>query len=132
MIANSEGIDFGQEPGDPPALICARVVHARLAPEFDELFSELAELYEEDLSDEIVLNELADFMADLLATGGHEELIERCCALLEELAADRRVDPVASLYDQLLGCLPPSLLDRLAGYLGPLASDLVFRLRGED
>jgi hypothetical protein len=36
------------------------------------------------------------------------------------------------LYDQLLGCLPPGLLDRLASYLGPLASDLVFRLRGED
>ncbi len=113
-------------------LLCARVVRARLAPEFDELFSELAELYEEDLSDEIVLNELADFMADLLARGGPEELLERCCAVLEELAADERVDPVELLYDQLLACLPPSLFDRLLGYLGPRVSELVSSLREED
>jgi hypothetical protein len=125
----SESPAFGE--GVDPQLFCARLVRSRLAPEFEETYLELAELYEEDLSDEIVLNELARFVADLLEADEDEGLIGRCSDLLEELMSQPGLDPLVTVYDQVLVCLPPGLRLRLAAYLGPLAAGLLAALEGE-
>lgn len=122
------------EPGGPrdpeaaPVLLCARLIRARLTPEFDEVFSELAELYEEDLSDEIVLNELTELLAELLSAGDRQELVERCAGVIEELVRDDRIDSLI-VYDQLLGLLPPFLFERFLPYLGPATAALVASVR---
>lgn len=114
-------------PGRPVAarLVCSGIVRSILSPEFDEYYRELERAYEEDLTDEVVLNELADFVSDLLAQGGPEPLIERCCQVFEAICADGRIDPVATLYDQVLLCLSPSTFERLRSYFGPATEALV-------
>lgn len=109
----------------PGELVCAPVIRAGLSPEFEELYLDLAEIYQEDLSDEIVLNELADFMTDLLVRGGHEDLLERSCEVLEQLATDPLVDATSTVYGQVLACLSPAVLDRARPYLGPAVEELL-------
>ncbi|MGO9196026.1 MAG: hypothetical protein ACLQK4_02720 [Acidimicrobiales bacterium] len=118
------------ENADPEAvtLTCAPIVRSLLAPEFDDYYSDLLDLYEEDLTDDIVLNELADFFSDLLASGGPEALIERCCDAFEALCDAERFDPVTTLYDQVLLALSPRALERARPYFGPAVEALLSEL----
>lgn len=121
---------LGPEQPEVASLTAAEVIGARL-PEFEETCRELAELYEEDLSDEIVLNELADFIADLVLSEQDVELIERCSELLEELMTLPGLDPLATVYDQVIACLPAGIRLRLRPYLGPLVDAMLARIEEE-
>ncbi|MGO9557755.1 MAG: hypothetical protein ACLPQS_11905 [Acidimicrobiales bacterium] len=117
-------------PFDPDevTLQCAPVIRAALAPEFEEYYLDLEDLYEEDLTDDIVLNELADFFSDLIASGGPEPLIERCCDAFEAICNDEGIDSVTTLYDQVLVALSARTLERARPFFGPATERLLARL----
>ena len=127
------------EPGEPggPAdpdeitLTCAPVIRALLAPQFDEYYSDLEDLYEDELTDDVVLRELADFFSDLLAGSGDDDLVERCAGAIEALCSDERVDAVAKVYDQIVLALSPQTLERARSYFGPSTEELVRRMEAE-
>jgi hypothetical protein len=52
-------------------------------PEFEDHFLDLLDIYDEDLTAEIVFMELADYVNDLVVTGSGEEQLERCLAAVE-------------------------------------------------
>ncbi|MHB8244787.1 MAG: hypothetical protein ACYDGN_05425 [Acidimicrobiales bacterium] len=110
---------------DPGTLICGSIILEHLTPEFGSYYRDLENLYEEELTDEIVLNELADFFADLLNGSGPDEVIERCCECFEALCHDPRLDPGLTLYDQLLAYLSPPTLERAWAYFGPATEALL-------
>ncbi|MHB1988432.1 MAG: hypothetical protein ACYCSF_10675 [Acidimicrobiales bacterium] len=126
-ITPSDSSGQPDRAADPESvvLICAPVVCSVLAPEFDEYYLDLVDVYEEELTDDIVLNEVADFFSDLLARGGPEALIERCCAAFEALCETDLIDPVEALYDQVLSCLSPAVFERARPYFGPKTEALV-------
>ncbi len=120
-------------PFDPDeiTLQCAPIVRGALAPEFEQYYLDLEDLYEEDLTDDIVLNELADFFSDLIASGGPEPLIERCCDAFEAICNDVQIDSVTTLYDQVLLALSARTLERARPYFGPETETLLTALESE-
>lgn len=112
---------------DPDAirLVCAPVIASRLSPAFDGPLRELEALYGDELTDDVVLGELRDYLADLVFAGTDEDAIEACCATIELLATTPGVDPVCDLYDLLLGRLAPIVLERLLPYLSEETARLV-------
>ncbi|MGD0084469.1 MAG: hypothetical protein ABSD78_14925 [Acidimicrobiales bacterium] len=92
-------------------------------PEFDDHYLDLADIYGEDLTSEIVLMELADYVANLIVGGRGEATLERCFAALDELAAYGDGGPELVAYS-FLNELPPATREAAAGYFGPMAARL--------
>jgi len=69
----------------PPIDDTAIMILRGKLPEFEDHYLDLLDIYDDDLTPEIVLMELADFVANLVVSGG-EEALERCCAAVEDLA----------------------------------------------
>ncbi len=70
----------------PPTAEEAVAVLRRDLPEFEERYADLQELYGEDLSSEVVLMELADFVTVLLVGCGSAGTLDRCFAAADEIA----------------------------------------------
>ncbi len=94
---------------------------ARL-PEFEDHYLDLLDLYDEDLTPEIVVMELAEYVADLLPRHADEELVERCLDAVEELA-EREDGPDLVGYC-FLNVLPTGARMILDDRLGPLTAQL--------
>jgi hypothetical protein len=107
------------------AIICAEI------PEFNDYYLDLLDIYDEDLTPEIVLMELADFVANLVVSGGREETLERCCAAVEHLAAGTARGPelVAACF---LNELPHGSRAAIQPYLGRLTDRLAESVYGGD
>ncbi len=57
-------------------------------PEFEGHYLDLLDIYDEDLTPEIVFMELADYVAQLLATGNYDDVLGRCFGVVEDVAMD--------------------------------------------
>src|ERR1022692_2435233 len=55
-------------------------------PEFELAYLDLLDIYDEDLTPEVVFMELADFVIGLLAVSSDDEDVERCFGAIELVA----------------------------------------------
>jgi hypothetical protein len=101
-------------------------------PEFEAQYLDLLDIYDEDLTAEVVFTELADYVTDLLVTARDEEVLERCFEAIDEVARaadDGRQLVAFSFLVQLSDAA--SALAR--PFFGPVAADIADRLeRSED
>lgn len=118
-VPSSPGGDDVRPPVDDSLIALLR---SRL-PEFDNHFLDLRDIYDEDLTPEIVLMELADFVANLIVGGRGEGTLERCFEALEGLAASGQDGPELLAYS-FLGELPLTTRDAAAAYFGPAVVNL--------
>jgi hypothetical protein len=96
-------------------------------PEFEDNYRDLVEIYDEDLTPEIILMELADFVATLVSSGGSEGILERCLMAIDGVAAGTDDGPELVAYS-FLNELPIGTRAAIAPYFGPVAANLADRL----
>lgn len=106
-------------------LVCTSIIRSTLGELFEEHYRELCGLYGDELDDGIVLREVADLIEHLLAADTEGPLLELCCAALEAIVLDRRVEAPESVCDQVLRSLSAPALQRVRSYLGPATDDLL-------
>ena len=94
-------------------------------PEFDDNFLDLLDIYDEDLTPQVVFNELADFVTELLQNGDHEDTLERCFAALELVAVEPGADGTGLVAFCFLDQLPPFALERARSYLEPVTETIL-------
>jgi hypothetical protein len=97
-------------------------------PEFEPRYLELVELYDEDLTAQVVFSELADFVTDQMRSGEPDELVERCCAMLERIALAPQLDAEEVVGWSFLDQLDPATLSEIDPYLGTATCELLARL----
>jgi hypothetical protein len=100
-------------------------------PEFEGHYLDLVDIYDEDLTSEIVLMELADFVANLVTGVGNDATLERCLTAIDELAANTDDGPELVAYS-FLNELPLGTRGAIAPYFGPVAAHLAERLYSGD
>jgi hypothetical protein len=108
-------------PGDDRAV---RILRENV-PEFESHYLDLADIYDEDLTPQVVFNELADFVTELLQLGDREETLERCFAALELVAAEPGADGPGLVAFCFLDQLPPFALERIHSYLEPVSETIL-------
>ncbi len=96
-------------------------------PEFDNHYLDLLDIYGEDLTPEVVLMELADYVANLVVGGRGEGTLERCFGALDELASSGEAGAELLAFS-FLNELPVTTRDAASVYFGPVAADLAQRL----
>jgi hypothetical protein len=108
-------------------------------PEFEACYLDLLDIYDEDLTPQVVFTELADFVSNLLDEGAMPEVVEKCFAALEKIATTPGVDTAETVGYSFLDGLRPDILDQIGEYLGPavdrVLADLeagALELQGED
>ncbi len=94
-------------------------------PEFENHYLDLLDIYDEDLTPQVVFNELADFVTELLKSGDHEDTLERCFAALELVAVEPGADGTGLVAFCFLDQLPPFALERTRGYLEPVTETIL-------
>lgn len=100
-------------------------------PEFEERVLDLLELYGEDLTVEILLMELADFVTGLLVICSAPGTLDRCFALADEMARSFPGGGELVAY-ALLNEIPPAARDLARPHLSSALDSLLGRLeRGE-
>ena len=100
-------------------------------PEFEDRYLDLLDIYDEDLTPDIVLMELADFVANLVATRDMEAVLERCLAAVENLAAGTEEGPEIVAY-AFFNEIPLGSREVVRSYLGPVSTPLAELIyRGE-
>jgi hypothetical protein len=115
----------------PPIDERATVIVRETLPEFEGRYLDLLDLYGEDLTPEAVLNELAEFAAELLADGDDEETLERVCAAVEAVAVELGADGKDLVAFCFLDQLPLFALEAIYSYLHP-ATETILELLGRD
>lgn len=117
---------MAQLPATTFHLPCAAIIRSQLGRAFERTYRDLADLYGDELTDSIVLNELADLFTELVMNPTvSDEEIEQCAGALEVLCLTDGIDPVDAVYDQVLSLMPPMAFERVRSYLGPAAERLL-------
>ena len=93
-------------------------------PEFENHYLDLVDIYGEDLTPQVVFNELADFVTEMVQLGDRDETIARCFAALELVAVEPGVDGTELIAFCFLDQLPPFALDRVRGCLEPVTETI--------
>jgi hypothetical protein len=108
-------------------------------PEFEGHYLDLVDLYDEDLTPQVVFNELADFVTELLRHGDREDTLARCFAAVELVAIEPGADGTGLVAFCFLDQLAPFALEMTRSYLEPITEtilelveqDLLFEDDGE-
>jgi len=100
-------------------------------PEFENHYLDLVDIYDEDLTPQVVFNELAEFVTELVQSGDREETLERCFAALELMTTEPSIDTTELVAFCFLDQLPPFAFERIRGLLAPVSETMLERL-GED
>lgn len=100
-------------------------------PEFEEIYLDLLEIFDEDLTAQVVFNELADFVTELLKLRDREEVLERCFAALELVAREPGADGTGLVAFCFLDQLPHFALEESRSYLGPVSETILELLDGD-
>jgi len=108
-------------PGDDRAV---RILREKV-PEFESHYLDLADIYDEDLTPQVVFNELADLVTELLQLGDREETLERCFAALELVAVEPGADGTGLVAFCFLDQLAPLALERIRSYLDPVSETIL-------
>jgi hypothetical protein len=88
-------------------------------PEFETCYLDLLDIYDEDLTPQVVFTELADFVSILLDESESPEVVERCFAALETIATTPGLDAAEVVGFSFLDGLRPDIIDQIGEYLGP-------------
>jgi len=102
----------------------ARILRAKV-PEFENNYLDLLDLYGEDLTAQVVFNELADFVTELARQGDREDILERCFAALELVAVEPGADGTGLVAFCFLDQLPTFALEQIRDYLHPLTETIL-------
>jgi hypothetical protein len=94
-------------------------------PEFENHYLDLLDIYDEDLTPQVVFNELADFVTELLRHGDREDTLERCCTALELVAVAPGADGTGLVAFCFLDQLPHFALERIRSYLEPVTETIL-------
>jgi len=94
-------------------------------PEFESHYHDLLDIYDEDLTPQVVFNELAELVSALLLQDDSEETLDRCVGALELVAAEPGADGTELIGFCFLDQLPSFALQAIRGYLGPLAETIL-------
>lgn len=111
----------------PPTPVAVETLRAHL-PSFAGPYAALAADYGEDLTSQVVFQELADLVALALRSGEHERFLEETFTALERVAALERSDAVEAVGLCFLGSLSEEVLALTASYLGPRTTALLEEL----
>ena len=93
-------------------------------PEFENHYLDLLDIYDEDLTPQVVFNELADFVTAMIHLDDRDETIERCCAALELIAVEPGIDRTELIAFCFLDQLPPFAFQRVRGLLEPVTASI--------
>jgi hypothetical protein len=93
-------------------------------PEFENHYLDLVDIYDEDLTPQVVFNELADFVTEMVHLDDRDETIERCFAALELVAVEPEVDGTELIAFCFLDQLPPFVLERVRSYMEPVTESI--------
>lgn len=110
-----------------PDLVAVETLRAHV-PSFAGPLEALAADYGEDLTAQVVFQELADLVAAALVRGEHERFLDEAFAALEVVAGLERADAVEAVGLCFLGSLPAEVLTLAAAYLGPRCERLLDEL----
>ncbi|MGD0984076.1 MAG: hypothetical protein ABSA65_09715 [Acidimicrobiales bacterium] len=94
-------------------------------PEFEDHYLDLLDIYDEDLTPQVVFNELADFVTELVQHGDHEDTLERCFAAVELVAVEPGADGTGLVAFCFLDQLAPFALERTRSYLEPITETIL-------
>jgi len=97
-------------------------------PEFEDHYLDLLDIYDEDLTPQVVFNELADLVTELLHERDREETLERCFNAVECVAVTPGIDATELVAFCFLDQLPPFALLRAREYAGPRTDALLVGL----
>lgn len=111
----------------PHELVAVETLRSHLR-RFAGPYEALAADYGEDLTTQVVFQELADLVAAALLAGEHEAFLEEAFAALEKVAALDRPEAVEAVGLCFLGSLPDEVLALADSYLGPRAEALLGEL----
>jgi hypothetical protein len=84
----------------------------------------LEHMYGDELTDEIILNEIAALVTTLVVTESDEGLLERYCEAIEQICLGADPGFVQVVCDQLLAVVPQPVRERLGSYLGDRTLEL--------
>lgn len=88
-------------------------------PEFEGNYLDLVEIYDEDLTPQVVFNELAEMVSNLLEDEEDEDLLERCFQAVEAVAGTPGVDAVEVVSYSFLEALRPDVRELADSWFGP-------------
>jgi hypothetical protein len=115
----------GGNPMRPPTDDRATKILLDNLPEFESRFLDLSDLYGEDLTPQVVFNELAEYTTDMLADDEDAGALERVCTALELVA----LEPGADGTDMVAFCffdqLPLFALEVVRSYLQPVTATIL-------
>ncbi len=94
-------------------------------PEFDSYYLDLLDIYDEDLTAQVVFNELADYVTELIRKDEREDLIENCLAALELVAVEPGADGTGLVAFCFLDQLPHWALERVRDWLHPVSTTIL-------
>ena len=107
----------------PPTDDTAVALLRRHIPEFEDQYLDLVDIYDEDLTPEIVFMELADYVANLLVSDESEESLERCLAAVEHVVA-LSGDGATLVASTFVNELPVAFRGAARSYFGPVTDQL--------
>jgi hypothetical protein len=88
-------------------------------PEFEECYLDLVEIYDEDLTPQVVFSELAEMVSNLVDAGDEDEMLDRCLEAVEAVANTPGVDLAETIGFSFLDGLRSRALDMVLERLGP-------------
>ncbi len=100
-------------------------------PEFENHYLDLLDIYDEDLTPQVVFNELADLVTELIQERTRPELLERCFNAVEAVAVtpgDYATELVELCF---LDQLPPFAFNEAKFLCGPRTSILMEQLESD-
>ena len=97
-------------------------------PEFENRYLDLKDIYDEDLTPQVVFNELAEFVTELVQLGDREETVERCLVALELVATESGLDGPGLVAFCFLDQLPRFALEQVRCSLGATTETILERL----
>lgn len=100
-------------------------------PEFEDAYRDLHDIFDEDLTAQVVFNELAEFVATLFEEAEDEDVIERCFEALEQVATQPGGDGTTLVAFCFLDQLPFWALESARSYLHPVC-ETILELLDED
>jgi hypothetical protein len=109
----------------PPVDDRAVRILREIVPEFEDHYLDLLDIYDEDLTPQVVFNELADFVTELLQDGDREDTLERCFAAVELVAVEPGADGTGLVAFCFLDQLAPLALEMTRSYLEPITETIL-------
>jgi hypothetical protein len=94
-------------------------------PEFDDNYLDLLDLYGEDLTAQVVFNEVAEFVTELVHIGDREDVLERCLAALELVAAEPGADGTSLVAFCFFDQLSSFVREHIRDFLHPVTETIL-------